>query len=91
MSIRESFEKAVMDGRTLVVIAVAAILWRAYISLNDTTPLITFWESFCSGIVLIIFSWVIFVYAYHMFRETTGWPISNWIYLGITVSLTMSY
>ena len=84
MSIKELFEKAIMDGRTLVLIAVAAILWRTYISLDkDILP----WESFCSGIVLIIFGWVIFAYTYHMFKIQKGWPISNWIYLGITVSM----
>ena len=84
MSLKDFFEKAIMDGRTLAVIIVVAILCRTYISYDGN---ITFWESFCSGIVLIIFSWAIFFYAYSMFRKTTGWVISNWIYQGIAVSI----
>ncbi|MCK4475626.1 MAG: hypothetical protein KAU16_02770 [Methanophagales archaeon] len=87
MSVKESFEKAIMDGRTLAVIVIVAILWRTYISLNDTIPPITFWESLCSGIALIIFGWVLFAYTYHMFKIQKGWPISNWIYQGIAISM----
>jgi hypothetical protein len=87
VSVKESFERAILDGRTLAVIVIVAILWRTYISLNDTIPPITFWESFCSGIALIIFGWVLFAYTYHMFKIQKGWPISNWIYQGIAVSM----
>ncbi len=90
MSVKESFERAIMDGRTLIAILIVALLWRAYISLNETIigkPPITFWESFCSGIALIIFGWVIFAYTYHMFKVQKGWPISNWIYQGIAISM----
>jgi hypothetical protein len=83
MGIKDFFEKAIMDGRTLAVIVVAAILWRTFISRDG----ITFWESMCSGIFLILLGWLLFFYAYYMFRETTGWVISNWIYQGIAVSI----
>jgi len=87
VSVKESFERAIMDGRTIIAILIVALLWRAYISLNATTSPITFWESFCSGIPLIIFGWVIFAYTYHMFKVQKGWPISNWIYQGIAISM----
>ncbi len=87
MGIRETFERVMLDWRILMAIIIAAILWRAYISLNETVPTITFGESLCSGIPLIIFGWVTFAYMYHMFRVLTGWSISNWIYEGIAVCM----
>ncbi|MFZ2071997.1 MAG: hypothetical protein WAV32_10505 [Halobacteriota archaeon] len=84
MIIKESFEKAMTDKRTLVVIVIVAILWRTFISLNKV---ITLRESLCSGIVLIIFGWVLFAYLYHLFTHLKGWVISNWICQGIAVSM----
>jgi hypothetical protein len=84
MGIKDSFEKAMMDGRTIIAILIVALLWRTYISLDGT---IAFWESLCSGIAIILFSWVIFAYTYHMFKIQKGWSISNWIYQGLAVCM----
>ncbi|MBE0515985.1 MAG: hypothetical protein IBX41_01150 [Methanophagales archaeon] len=84
MGIKESFEKVILDGRTLIVILLVAILWRTFISLDGEIAL---WESMCSGIALIIFGWVLFAYLYSMPREVKGWVISKYIYQGITVCL----
>lgn len=84
MGIKDSFEKAILDGRTIIAILIVAIFWRAYISLDGS---IAFWESMCSGIALILFSWVLFAYMYLKSRELKGWVMSNWIYQGIAVSM----
>jgi hypothetical protein len=83
MGIKESLER-IMNGRTALVIILVAILWRAVISLNGE---IVLWESVCSGTALIILGWVLFAYMYHMSGELKGWLISNYIYLGIAMTL----
>jgi len=84
MSIKDSFEKAILDKRTLAVIVVVAFLWRTFISLDGEIAL---WESMCSGIVLILFGWVLFAYMYLKPKKLKGWVMSNWIYQGIAVSM----
>jgi hypothetical protein len=83
MGIKESLER-IMNGRTAIVIILVAILWRAVISLDGE---IVLWESVCSGTALIILGWVLFAYMYHMSGELKGWLISNYIYLGIAMTL----
>ncbi|HJH26296.1 MAG TPA: hypothetical protein C5S37_05855 [Methanophagales archaeon] len=84
MGIKDSFEKAILDKRTLAVIVAAAILWRAFISLDREIAL---WESMCSGIVLILFGWILFAYMCLKPKKLKGWIMSNWIYQGIAVSM----
>lgn len=84
MGLKGFFEKVVLDGRTLIVIFIVAILWRAYISIGESIAL---WESVCSGIFIIIFGWAIFAYSYYMFKKQEGWSITNWIYEGIAVCI----
>ncbi len=84
MGMNGFFEKVVLDGRTLIAILIVAILWRTYISIDESIAL---WESLCSGIAIIILGWVIFAYTCHMFKVQKGWPISNWIYEGIAISM----
>lgn len=84
MGIKESFEKAVMDKRTLAVIVIVAILWRTFISRDGEIEL---WESMCSGIALFIFGWGLFAYLYRKSKELEGWIMSNWICQGIAVSM----
>lgn len=86
MSKKESDEKGILGGRTAIAIFIVAILWRAWISLGGE---ITFLESLLSGVALIIFGWVLFVYVYRMSKELKGWLISNYIYQGIAVSLVI--
>jgi hypothetical protein len=85
MGISESFEKVIEDWRTLAVIAVAAVLWRTLISLDKEIAL---WESFCSGVALIIMGWCLFGYIYFLSLKKTGWLISNKMAQGIAVSLS---
>ena len=84
MSIKDSFEKAILDKRTLAVIVAAAILWRTFISLDREIAL---WESMCSGIALILFGWSLFAYMCLKPKKLKGWIMSNWIYQGIAVSM----
>ncbi|MEA2032158.1 MAG: hypothetical protein U9N41_01070 [Euryarchaeota archaeon] len=84
MSIKDSFEKAILDKRTLAVVVVVAVLWRTFISLDREIAL---WESMCSGIALFIFGWSLFAYMYLKPRKLKGWIMSNWIYQGIAVSM----
>jgi hypothetical protein len=83
MGIKESLER-IMNGRTAIVIILVAILWRTVISLDGK---IVLWESVCSGTALIILGWVLFAYMYHMSGELKGWLISNYIYLGVVMTL----
>ncbi|MBL7117588.1 MAG: hypothetical protein ISS94_02230 [Candidatus Syntrophoarchaeum sp.] len=85
MGTRESFEKVIMDWRTLAVIAVVTILWRTFISLDKEIAL---WESVCSGVVLLILGWFIFGYLYHLSRTETSWLISNKLAQGIAISVS---
>jgi hypothetical protein len=85
MGIKESFEEVMMDGRTLLVILIVALLWRTFISLDYEIAL---WESVCSGIALIIFGWLLFAYLYQMSRKETGWLVSNRMFQGLAVSLS---
>ena len=85
MSMKESFEEVMMDGRTLIAILLIAILWRTFISLNREIAL---GESFISGIALFILGWLLFAYLYHMSRKETSWLISNRMFQGLAVSLS---
>ncbi|RZN34455.1 MAG: hypothetical protein EFT35_09465 [Methanophagales archaeon ANME-1-THS] len=84
MDIKESFEKVIMDGRTLLAIFLLAIVWRIFISLDGEIAL---WESLCSGTALIILGWALFSYLYHMSLKETDWLISNRMFQGLAVSL----
>lgn len=84
MGIKEFAGRVIEDKRTLVLIIVLTILWRAYISMNKE---IAFWESLCSGIALIILGWILFAYFYDMSLKLKGWIISNRVYQGFTVCL----
>lgn len=66
MSVKESFGKAIMDKRTLIVFVMIAILWRAGISLDGEIAL---WESICSGIALFVMGWTLVAYIYLMSRD----------------------
>jgi Ca2+/Na+ antiporter len=81
-----SSEKGVSGGQLALGILLVAILWRAVISLDGE---ISFWESLCSGLALILLGWVLFAYAYRRSRELKGWIISNYIYQGIAVCLVI--
>jgi hypothetical protein len=83
MSVKESFEKVVMDGRTLLAILLLAILWR-YASHK---PGIAPWESLVSGVALIIFGWLLFAYLYLTSLKETSWLVSNKMFQGLAVCL----
>jgi hypothetical protein len=83
MPLKESFERWVMDGRTLLAILLLALLWR-YASHQ---PAIAPWESSISGSALIIFGWLIFAYLYRTSRKETSWLVSNKMFQGLAVSL----
>jgi hypothetical protein len=83
MPLKESFERWVMDGRTLLAIILLALLWR-YASHR---PAIAPWESSISGSALIIFGWLIFAYLYRLSRKETSWLVSNKMFQGLAVSL----
>jgi len=85
MGASETFEKVIMDWRTLAVIAVVTILWRTVVSLDKQ---ITLWESVCSGVVLIILGWFIFSYLYLLSKRETSWIISNKMAQGIAVTVS---
>ncbi|MBA7520167.1 hypothetical protein ES705_12260 [subsurface metagenome] len=57
--IKEAIFNVMTHERTLAVIIAAAIIWRVAIS---TDNIVTFWESTCSGISLIIIGWFLFGY-----------------------------
>jgi hypothetical protein len=84
MSMRESIFKLVTDERILILIVGVAILWRRVISSDET---ISFCESVCSGITLIVMGWVLFGYMYSTSRKPTDWPVTRKIYQGIAASL----
>jgi len=84
MGVKDSSEKGLSGGQLALGILLVAILWRAVISLDGE---ISFWESLCSGLALILLGWVLFAYAYRCSRELKGWIISNYIYQGIAVCL----
>ncbi len=84
MGIKEFAGSVIEDKRTLALIIVLTILWRAYISLGgEIAP----WESMCSGIALILLGWILFAYFYAMSVKLKGWIISNRVYQGFTVCL----
>ena len=84
MGIKEFAGSVIEDKRTLAVIIVLTILWRAYISLGGE---IATWESMCSGIALILLGWILFAYFYDRSAKLKGWIISNRVYQGFTVCL----
>lgn len=83
MSVKEALEKAIEDNRTLVVIIVAAILWRTFISLDKQIAL---WESMSSGIALIIMGWILFGYISSLATRTIRPSVAK-IYHGIAIAL----
>ncbi|HDS45292.1 MAG TPA: hypothetical protein ENN68_04240 [Methanomicrobia archaeon] len=87
MGVNDSSETGVSGGQiALLGILLVAILWRVVISLDGK---ITFWESLCSGIPLILLGWVLFGYCYRHTRGLKGWIISNYIYQGIAICLVV--
>ncbi|MFZ2070430.1 MAG: hypothetical protein WAV32_02265 [Halobacteriota archaeon] len=80
---RGKLEEVLMDWRTLAVIAVVTILWRIFISLDKR---ISFRESVCSGVVLLILGWFIFGYLYRLSKRDTSWLISNKLAKGLAIS-----
>ncbi len=77
-------EEIMMDWKTLAVIAIVTVGWRASISIDHEIQL---WESVCSGVVLLIFGWGIFGYLYRMSKRDTSWLISNKLAQGIAISV----
>ncbi|MCD6456410.1 MAG: hypothetical protein J7K81_06445 [Methanophagales archaeon] len=85
MGASETFEKVIMDWRTLAVIAVVTILWRTVVSFDKEISLL---ESVCSGVVLIALGWFIFSYLYLLSKRETSWIISNKVAQGLAVSVS---
>lgn len=85
MGIKESSGKGIIDWRILALIAVAAILGRALISLDKKISLP---ESIGSGVLLIILGWFIFGSLYSLSKRETGWIISNKVAQGLAVSVS---
>jgi len=83
MSTTGKLEEIIMDWKTLAVIALVAIGWRTFISIDKQVEL---WESVCSGAVLLILGWFIFFYLYLLSRRETSWLISNKLAQGIAIS-----
>ncbi len=84
MGIKESSGKGIIDWRILVVIAVAAILGRLFISLDKEVVL---WESIGSGVLLIILGWFIFGSLYSLSKRETDWIISNKVAQGLAITI----
>ncbi len=84
MGIKESSGKGILDWRILVVIAVAAILGRLFISLDKEVVL---WESIGSGVLLIILGWFIFGSLYSLSKRETDWIISNKVAQGLAITI----
>ena len=84
MGIKETVEKVILNGQTAIAILLVAIIWRIFISLDGDIAL---WESVLSGSVLIILGWILFAYMYHLSKKLKGWLISNYVYMGIAVTL----
>ncbi len=85
MGIKESSGKGIIDWRILVVIAVAAILGRVFISLDKKVVL---WESIGSGVLLIILGWFIFGSLYSLSKRETDWIISNKVAQGLAITIS---
>ena len=83
MSTTGKLEEITMDWKTLAVIALVAIGWRTFISIDKQIEL---WESVCSGAILILLGWFIFFYLYLLSRRETSWLISNKLAQGIAIS-----
>lgn len=83
MSTTGKLEEIIMDWKTLAVIALVAIGWRIFISIDKQIEL---WESVCSGAILILLGWFIFFYLYLLSRRETSWIISNKLAQGIAIS-----
>ncbi len=58
-SMKKFLFRVITNERTLIAIIVAAILWRIAISFDY---IITFWESTCSCITLLMIGWFLFGY-----------------------------
>lgn len=58
-SMKEFLFRVITNERTLIAVIAAAILWRVVISIDNN---ITFWESMCSALTLIIMGWFLFGY-----------------------------
>jgi len=84
MGIKESSGKGIIDWRILVVIAVAAILGRLFISLDKEVVL---WESIGTGVLLIILGWFIFGSLYSLSKRETDWIISNKVAQGLAITI----
>ncbi len=58
-SMKEFLFRVITNERTIIAIIVVAILWRIAISSDHN---ITFWESLCSCVTLLIIGWFLFGY-----------------------------
>ncbi len=76
-------DELMRDWRVIALIAVAVILIRTAISIDRT---ITYRESVCSGVVIILLGWLIFTYLYSLSRSETSWLISNKMAQGLAIT-----
>lgn len=72
------------DERTLIVLIGLTFLWRLFISLDYQ---ITFWESLCSGVALILLGGLVFFYIYTESIKERGWPTLVKVYQGVTIGV----
>lgn len=83
-SMKEALFSVMTHERTLITIVIAAILWRIAISVDKN---ITFWESTCSCISLIIMGWFLFGYIIALSVKVKGKLELTKVIQGIALAL----
>jgi len=84
MTLEELASTVLTDERTLMVFIGLTFLWRIFISLDYQ---ISFWESLCSGVALILLGWLVFTHIFILSRKQRDWPDLVKVYHGTALGV----
>jgi hypothetical protein len=84
MDLEDMVSTVITDERTLIVLIGLTFLWRIFISLDYQ---ISFWESLCSGVALILLGWLVFAYIYTQSRKQRNWSDLVKVYHGAALGV----
>jgi len=84
MPLEELASTVLTDERTLIVLIGLTFLWRLVISFDYQ---ITFWESLCSGVALILLGWLVFAHIFIQSIKQRDWSDLAKVYHGTALGV----
>jgi len=84
MDLEDMVSTVITDERTLIVLIGLTFLWRLFISLDYQ---ISFWESLCSGVALILLGLLVFIHIFMQSIKQRDWPDLVKVYHGTAIGV----